>query len=166
MLATLICPGPSAAGLPTPPGLVCVVNRSALWHDAAYWSALDYQTVTREAPNVVGSPLLLTRADGRRKYAKRPGPDLESLADYCPPDVGYGVFSATAGLVLLASLGATTIDVYGVDRTDGPDHDGVTPPGAVRTAARWATEAALWDATVRWLAGRRVTVERITDVIL
>lgn len=85
----------------------------------------------------------------------------EELRDGCPVP-SFGLYTATAALVLLARLGATRVSVYGADWTDAPDFDGVAA-GENRTETRWNRERAIWGEVVEWMRGRGCEVERICD---
>jgi hypothetical protein len=86
----------------------------------------------------------------------------EDLYRDVDPSPGWATYSATAGLILCAWLGATEIRVYGADwADDAPDWDGHQDPENRRKATRWSEESEYWNKAVRFLAGNGVTVERV-----
>ena len=177
MIAALVCPGPSVLRTFDPVHwtryehrLVACVNRAALWFGCDYWCALDPLLVrsiaddVRNVPTRAGVPMLATSLIGNLERHGLVWPrrfPVDSLFGYCPPVLSWTLYTATAGLVVLAHAGATDIRVYGADWTDEPDADGKRPPCCDRGGERWAREGEIWAATRNWLAGRGIRVERI-----
>lgn len=167
MKAVLLCPGPSLSRLDAVPpcDIAAAVNRAACRFACDWWVATDYPLIRDWRGAVLGTPRLFTRGGTWRDIAHRGWFDATKATttdDLACPVPHWSDKTATATLVLLASLGATQIDVYGSDMTDAPDFDGFTQKGTDRTAARWSTERATWDEIAAWLAGRGVSVNRIT----
>lgn len=165
MTAALLCPGPSLAWLDAlPPCDTAVgVNRAVCRFPCAVWAALDYTTIRDWQLDVVGAPALLTRrqtwADIGRRCPRFT--DARLVEDYACPVSGWAEKTATAALVMLATVGATAIAVYGADWTDAPDFDGFTQKGSERGETRWLRERAVWAELAAWLAGEGVTLRRL-----
>jgi hypothetical protein len=162
MKALLLCPGPSLAGFDdSTPGYRVGVNRAAVGYRCDTWAALDYPTIRDQQATVIGSPLLFTRRqtwlDVRGQLRLR---EIRLVEDLACPVKGWDLLTATTSLVLLADMGAKTIDVYGADwAPDALDFDG-KGGGENRSAERFARERETWTALCEWLAGRGVTVTR------
>lgn len=170
MNAVLLCPGPSLAALDALPpcDVSMAVNRAALrFHGIDWWATLDYPTVKWHKDQVTAPNLLSIRQTitdlGCRLQQFRQILAFEDIADFCPPDLKAQTFSATAGLVGLAYLGAKRIDVYGADWQGMADWDG-KEAGENRKDERWAREAYLWNGIVHYLAGQGVEVHRHAPV--
>lgn len=159
MRVALLCCGPSL-GRTWPPArnrydAVIAVNRAALL-GCDYWACLDSPMLRRFDDLVPAKPRLLTRAEYRPRFSSRAGWTVEQLAERCPVPK-FADYSATAGLVLAGHIGATAVDVFGADWTPEPP----APFAENRSAERFAREREIWDAVVKWLGERGVTVERV-----
>ena len=161
MKAAVLCPGPSLSRCPPlDAGLVVGVNRAAAFRPCGVWAALDTPVIKTYGREVVGRPVLFTRretAESLRRRGLLPESVVccEDLA--CPVD-RWDLFTLTAALVLAASRGATDVEVYGCDRTDGPDWDGVRA-GENRGENRWERERRVWNELTAWLETAGVEVE-------
>lgn len=163
MQACILCPGPSLANVSDLPtcSVSIAVNRAALRFGCDYWAALDYQTFTRDEPNIKGNPLLFTRAEYRHK-THRDGIDAEDLFGLLSRDrINWPMYTLPAAMVLAAWLGAKRIDIYGCDwALNQPDFDGSTPQHSRRDMSRWAAETVLFSRVVDWLNEHGTEVKR------
>lgn len=152
MTAAILCPGPSLANLQAlPPCDVSIaVNRAALRFACDWWAALDHPLFRAIDAQVMGSPLLLTRREDRKRHSTRAGIDTETLEAWLPHmPTRWGLFSMTAAMVLAASLGAKRIDIYGCDWAIGAaDFDGHQFETNRRQEDRFALEREVYAATV------------------
>jgi hypothetical protein len=69
-------------------------------------------------------------------------------------------YTAIASLHLAAQLGATSIDVYGADWSQGY-FDGHAPADVNHGPPRWAREREMWDRTCDWLSERGIHTRRM-----
>jgi hypothetical protein len=173
MNAALCCPGPSLLDtFPSRDDFDCIacVNRAGAAIAPDYWVALDLPRILESSPGVSACKLL-TNAETlaslkRRGHFRASGvvTTVESLCDLCPVPQ-WPLYSATAGLVLLTHLSATSVRVYGADWSTGaPDFDGVSA-GENRGAERFAWERHIWNAVVAWMSSLGIAVERITPEV-
>ena len=165
MIVAILCPGPSLASLDARPPVAwtIAVNRAARRFACDFWAVTDLPLLRSESHAVAGDPLILTTAEvtrrlngDRRARCIDLGPTLERWRP-----IRAGLFTACAALAYAANMGPDAIDVYGMDRTDGPDFDGVTPESARRTPDRWSLEREIWDSMVAALVDRGVAVNRV-----
>lgn len=163
LTVALLCPGPS---LPTYPGRagidsVIAVNRAAEAYAADYWVFGDAALATITTP--LGRPIIVCDRGtlGRLRHTPLGGHayiDRESAGPIAGHPIRWRHFSSTSALVLAFGIGATTIHCWGVDRVGVEDWDGVVPPQACRTEARWQREATIWSQLVDLLDAAGVHV--------
>jgi hypothetical protein len=169
MNATILCSGPSLASFVygDQDGLVIAVNRAAINYGCSVWAAGDYPLVEKIRDEVIGAPTLLTAANSAA-YLRDHGPawrgpvkEFEDLLEFCPGEIQWQMFTATAALVYAAASGATLIHVYGADWRGTEDFDGTESfDGGNRSPERWTFERSIWNNLTAWLARRGVTVVR------
>ncbi len=155
MTGALLCPGPSLAHV-SPADVrrydIRVGNRAATAHECTHWAALDYPLIRDWHARVIGTPVLLTRRQTWIDVQRHTGPRSVRLVEDlpAPPVKQWDLRTATAALVMLATMPVTRIDVYGADWTNEPDWDD-TAIAEDRTAARWAQESVVWMDLSQWL---------------
>lgn len=164
MKAALLCPGPSLAKTFDPgfSGLRVGVNYAAVGYPCDVWAAPDYPMVRDNHAKVLGTPKWLTRRQTAIDIGKRVRfTDVVHTEDLSCPWKPFTLKTATCAMVLLATLGATDVKVYGADwKPDAPDFDGVQR-GEDRSAERFRVEREIWEKVVEWMNGKGITVERI-----
>lgn len=164
MKTALLCPGPSLADYqPGEHELVAGVNRAVSVAPCDFWVFLDDRPFFSATP--IGEPCLVTssmiyRRFERKKLLTNAGPFIDRARLLFDGDARWGRFSATNALVLLANLGATEIECFGVDMVGTKDWDGFGHEQDKRDVARWKEEAALWGQVTSHLAARGVVVSR------
>lgn len=141
------------------------VNQAACAHACDWWSAGDEQTIFRhllEGPLVKGDPSICTMTPASDRIRDR-CPDRqfriirwEQLRDAQNPPQQWDTWSCTAALVLAVHLGATCIDVHGVDMSGPSDFTGASYSRF--HANRWKRERPVWETLVSWARGRGVRV--------
>ena len=176
MRIALLCPGPSLARtFPACAGgydLVLAVNHAVLIARADWWVFADWTLFTQCDPDY--APRVFTTTSAVRgiercsletRFKRHCEPLLfEDRWPEYPGELGWTLWSACAGLVLGAHLGATYIDVYGADWTCEPDWDGTQLVGNNRGDIRWRQERVCWARLQVWLAETKgVWVQRIRE---
>jgi hypothetical protein len=176
MLAAIVNPGPSLARFPQ--GLfihydiAVAVNRGVVAGWVNWWAMGDEHAFIRETPMNPAVQIfassevdrrLREHADGdvRARYTKRKITLYESLFDQAPSSLSWGTFTMPAAIVLAAMKGAKEIHLYGNDRTQAPDFDGVNYAENIRTADRWEHEAIVLKSVTEWATGRGISIHRI-----
>lgn len=124
------------------------------------------QLVVHE-PAAMTGPIVMCDLSLWRKVLRR-RPEAALFPQINPQDIRLGrervnwrLRSAPTAIVLAHWLGARTVDCYGMDWSGTADFDGHTHPLHNRDAARWADEAAAFEALRTWLAEMGTTVNRI-----
>ncbi len=94
------------------------------------------------------------------------------MLSFCPHELDWVMFSATAALVYCGwraageadgKPGGAMIEVFGADWAGTNDFDGVAA-GKNRSKARWELEKGIWqNRLVPWLAERRIEVKRTSS---
>jgi len=145
------------------------VNAAACVFACDYWSVGDTLGFQRLTP--VGLPIVFAMDDSRnsnqcncpKRFGMHQWLTWESVRDAlgCSPADVWLNWSATAAMGLAVHLGATEIDVYGVDQSGMTDVSGRTTPG--RSDARWGREVPNWYETLKWVRSRGITVNVITE---
>ncbi len=179
MRVDLLSAGPSVLGYhavaPADRGAVRIgVNRAVTQFACHWWAACDWFVFEQWRPLAAPGgalPAVFTIPAQRDVIAARL-PDRHALHNWltwdqvrpgAPPDWEFS--SSVSALVLAWHLGATRIDVYGVDMagdcdfgraSDNPAFD--KQVAAHRNPDRWAREQPVWDRTVRWLTDHAITV--------
>jgi len=164
MKTALLCPGPSLASYqPGDHALIAGVNRAVSVAPCDFWVLLDDTPFYSATP--LGEPALVTSSMIHRRLLRkklidpaRPFIDRSRLPD--AGELRWGRFSATNALVLLASLGATEIECFGVDLAGTLDWDQHSHPQDRRNEQRWREEAGLWHDLTTYLAARGCQVQR------
>ena len=159
---TILCPGPSLANAPQVDGIVYGINRAAILRPVTHWVALDWISdlpgggIINWASQVQGSPELITSKNSKesllRKGFKWPKP-LNVIAElpYLSPTINYSLFTATAAMVHAASMGAKTINIYGMTMAGKLDADGIEA-GYNRSETRWAKETEIVNQLIQELS--------------
>ncbi len=171
MRVALLSSGPSL--IATYPGirlqhdLLVGVNRAVELVACHWWCCGDWQGVEAIAP--IGRPRLFTlehsadHLEGRQSPAADfDGPIVRwgEVGNQLGPPQGWATYSGPAALVLAVHLKAREVDAYGVDMGGFGDCRGLEG-AAGRHAQRWADEASIWAALIRWATERHgVTVRR------
>lgn len=163
MKAHLLCPGPSLALYDRydEPVLRLGVNRAAAKIECEVWACQDERLFEAEQKHVLGRPLLLTAKTNHKRSVWRHVRliDCPMLRQFCPLPL-WPNYSATSALVYAASLGARSIEVFGMDWQGTLDWDGQSA-GGNRSDHRWQHEREIFEnLLVPWLAGRGVCVVR------
>lgn len=166
MRVAIYNPGPSMPRMAPACDYFIGVNRAANAHRCDAWACGDLPAVVKWADLTIGSPTLLTAANTvvdlrQRGFAWRGKVvEFDALNDVLDPAaINWHFLTALAAVVYAASLGATTIDVYGADWSGTADWDGVQA-GQNRSPDRWAKERELFDAIAAEFLERGITVER------
>ena len=132
------------------------VNTAASLFACDWWSCADQHRFAEIEP--VGTPRLFTIDAEYHKMQSRNGDKVAKFevqgwksvfADVSAPSIWQN-FSATSALVLARWLGATHLDVYGVDMTGVTCCAGETM-APQRKQSRWERERDLWAEIVNWL---------------
>lgn len=164
MKAALLCPGPSVANYqPADHAMVAGVNRAVGIAPCDFWVFLDDRPFYSAQP--LGEPCLVTSGMiHRRLYRKQlitsARPFLDRARLPFEGDLPWGRFSSTNALVLLAALGATEIECFGVDMVGTLDWDQHSHPQDKRDEKRWNEEAGLWQRLTQHLANEGCVVTR------
>lgn len=148
------------------------VNTAAVEYECDWWSVGDHRPCAL-LPAIGKDRLRLFTMRAELDAAETIGASIDrsrvkywdELNATCAVQ-NWSEFSATAGLVLCAHLGARSIDCYGCDMVGKEDYRGdvcVADRPAVRDEEnRWPKERAIWNAIVAWLQrDRRIAVERV-----
>lgn len=164
MKTALLCPGPSLASYtPGDHDLLAGVNRAVSVAPCDFWVFLDERPY--HSAQCLGEPAIVTSGTMYRRLIRkqklepsRPFIDRDRL----PPadQLRWGRFSSTNALVLLAALGATEIECFGVDMAGTLDWDQFSHAQDRRDAKRWQEEATLWQQMVDYLGQRGCLVHR------
>lgn len=155
--------------LPDPP--VIGVNRAAGRYPCSHFVAADLHVIQSVTP--VGKPYRVFPKPVIERAMVDEGVDLQAdihvedlFNDY--PRSGknsapWSAHSATMALVLAASLGATQIEVMGLDRDAMVDIEGteIKPPGEDEPAIV-RHDLIIFDQTIKYLADRGVVVSEFT----
>lgn len=73
----------------------------------------------------------------------------------------WPTYSLAAALVVAAFIGATSIDIYGDDRTNQPDFDGQNANATARTPQRWSEQAAFESPVRQRLASEGIGIRQL-----
>jgi hypothetical protein len=149
--AALLCPGPSLATFRRRPEFEFLigVNRAVLAHPCDWWVFGDAHVWDRYRPTPI--PRVCTRAVLADRFGTH-GMRWENLVEFCPAAWDWQAFSVTAALVLCSALGVKRLQVFGCDRTNAPDWDGVDSAPDTRHDHRWRREGRIWNRVAEHLA--------------
>lgn len=169
MNVALLCPGPSLSLFDGEhEGPIVAVNRAALRHRCDFWAAMDFPLIERIGADVLGSPMLLTSQETISEMTKRGigwRGDVgfaRDLSSYCPSSLEWDLFTAPTALVFAGFIGATRIDIWGMDWKGLADFDGVEA-GENRSPERWALDRGIiQNRLIPWLRYRGIDVVRHT----
>lgn len=174
MNVALLCPGPSLLDTyrPGDHDVTLGVNRAVLAVQCDWWVFVDWQTFLENEARLDLSRMGIfcsgTAAESLRRHGQagrlaqaRHLKLFEDLDRVTREWSRWSLYSATAGLMLAASLGAVAIDVYGADWTDQPDFDGHRAERDRRDDARWESERAVWSAVTEHLAEQGISTQRV-----
>ena len=140
------------------------VNRAVEHFPCDWWSVGDWQAITGHAINrlvPLGDPQIYTldssieSMDLRSLRIAKPLAGWKATCGHLAPPTRWATWSSTAAVVLAKHLGATSLDVYGVDMTGNIDIG-----GAVGSANgdRWNRERPAWESVVNWIRLQGVNV--------
>ncbi len=166
MNIAILCPGLS---LPRTWGgeadHVIGVNRTAMAFPCETWACGDYPLVEKIAPDVIGSPRLLTAANSAAHLRDHGPPwrgrvvEFESLVEGDQP-LDWQLFTLPAAVVYAASLRPGRISVYGSDWQGEADWDGWAEAGN-RSPARWQLERQIFQNLADWLERKSIALRRV-----
>lgn len=164
MKTALLCPGPSLSDYqPGDHVLIAGVNRAVSVAACDFWVLLDNRPFYSAEP--IGEPCLVTSGMLHRQFIRKGSltldrPFIDRNRLLYEGTARWGRFSATNALVLLANLGATEIECFGVDMVGTKDWDGFGHDRDKRTLDRWREEAHLWSQVTDHLSQRGCQVHR------
>lgn len=173
MRTALLSAGPSLVksyDASQPYDLVVGVNTAAALYDCDWWSVADAHRFYEITPK--NNPSVFTIGPERDKIlASDQAARLKStnVTDWNTVKESVGLigtkvpmpnWSCTSALMLCKYLGATSVDVYGVDLSGERDVTGEKTHH--RNADRWKKELVEWDWLVEWMREAGVEVERVT----
>jgi len=141
------------------------VNTAATAYRCDWWSAGDDWTVETYKP--IGMPHIYTlkvsydRLESKmpQLWRERQVLAFETLAEKYGASSHFCDYSCPASLMLAVDLGATSVDVFGVDLRGGNYFNG--KPGALlNNPHRWEQESKIWFGAETWAKSRGVAVVR------
>lgn len=178
MRVALVSNGPSAVAYATAKrnyaGTIGVNKAVTRW-GLDWWCFCDFKTYEQEAERVVGQPSIFCREPAGRKIVERlrGKPQQDFIArraegrvlihegiegsDSPPLPLPWFSYSGCAALVLAVHLGATEIDLYGVDL--GGHTDLRNEVNYSRDANRWKREIELWEALRDWAVAKEIEIQ-------
>lgn len=165
MKTALLCPGPSLVNyVPSDHAIVAGVNRAVVFAPCDFFVFLDDRPFKAALPT--NEPCLVTsdsvhRYLVRKQFVQPSHTFIDRRRLYFDGDAPWGRFSSTNALILLANLGATSIECFGVDMAGTLDWDEHSFPQDKRDDKRWNEEAGLWRRLVEYLAERGCVVTRM-----
>ncbi len=171
MRAAILNPGPSLLhtwkGRTDKHGLLIGVNRVALNYPVDVWACGDYPLVQEIQDSVFGCPTLLSAQNSidQLNTVERPwrGKTIafESLYSWLHPAENKISWTFTTSLCAIAYAASVCehIDIYGADWKGVKDYDGVEA-GMNRSEERWKTEAGIYNALVKHLETKNISVTR------
>lgn len=141
---------------------VIAVNTAAALHPCTWWSCGDDEAIEKIV-NPIGVPHIWTM-DVSHDRVQAHDPDRHARHRWLTwqsvqigqPFHAYD-YSAPAAIVLAVHLGATKLDIFGVDMAGETDCYGTHWPG--RGADRWAKERPIWRDTIAWAARQGVSIK-------
>lgn len=140
------------------------VNRAAEKFRCDWWAVGDWQAIVGHgmaALQPLGDPQVFTldtsieSMDLRSLRVAKPLAGFKSTCGYLNPPIRWATWSATAGVVLARHIGATSLDVFGVDMSNTPDV--CNKPGR-HGPDRWQRERPVWEACIQWIRSQGVRV--------
>jgi hypothetical protein len=168
--AVVLCSGPSIEQFTGSADLLIGVNRGAILKPCTHWVCLDRCAQADTDPagglrgwadQVQGTPHLLTKRETVRSCPWRGETSIveDWWKDYEPGTLGWSIFSATTAVMWAAHMGATQIEIYGMDLAGKEDADGVNP-SSTRSDAQWERQRETLAGITEWLKAKGVEVVR------
>lgn len=174
MNVSILCPGPSLCQENNFDDVIIGINRAAIMRAVDYWVALDWVNgigdggIINWHKRVLGFPDIVTSIDSRDSLKRRgfswPASILsieESWKILDPTKYRFSLYSATSAIVYAVYLGATKINIYGMDMQGTKDADGIEA-GSNRSDERWKMESEILHNVIN--AFPQIEIKRINNV--
>ena len=165
--AAVLCPGPSLAEMWAKADkqqyeLTLAVNRAAAHWPCTHLCFQDWWTWKMLAGTPLGKPVLISDP-GTYQRTKNRYHDSVRRYEFLPQERPDWVrFTANVAIWMAHTLGATIIDVYGMDLAGVNDWDGFTDSKQIRHDNRWTRERRIFIKLAAFLAENHATaVKRI-----